>query len=161
MNIVKKIMDTIKPPEVEKREEIDHWSGRNLSNRNIYCEIKWNQNEQKLWIYRYNNATNISDKSDLLTFPRNPVPSLQLHIPVIVHYVNWKKLLQQSLSLKEYTIEFNNYMSDAKMYTVLMVAFTKKNKRIVDTFASTPIEYINPDELLQNIIAFLTFANKK
>jgi hypothetical protein len=149
----------------KKKEEIvpsDMLYGINRVNRYISCKIEWADKENVLYMSRHNLMTNKHDRSDLMTFPANPIPSLQLQIPTIVYYTYWKKLLLTKYSnLIAYTIEFGYYMTDAKMYTVIMSATTSKNKQICDSFASTPKEYIPPDDLLSNIMAFLDFANKK
>lgn len=159
MGVLDTIKGLIKPKDIEKIEDLDKWYGVNMQNRYLKCKIKWNSSEKKLWIYRYNDRIDKNDKSDLLTFPRNPTPSIALQIPVIIHYVNWKKLLNQKFKLKDYEIEFNNYMTDIYMYTVIMIAHNKNGKQICDSFSSSKNEYVDPDTLLNNIISFLKFAD--
>ena len=158
MNIIGVIIKKFKKKEIVKEKPITR---KSLVNTKIYCRIKWNMKENKLWFYRHNDLVDVSDKSELISFPRNPVPSTKLFMPVIIHYTAWRKLLDRDFNLKEYTIEFSNFMSDVNIYSVLMIAVNKKNKEIIDSFTSTKSEYVDPRELLTNIITFLEFAGKK
>jgi hypothetical protein len=131
-----------------------------MVNKFIYSEIVWDNVTKIYTINRYNNYNNTHDSFPLKEVATHSYSPNGLRTPLILPEVYWPFLLKKMYTLKSFRIEFSNYSTKIDNYTVLMTAIQLSGKQVVDGFSSTTLTFVGPQVLVENIDAFLSFAEK-
>jgi hypothetical protein len=146
----------------KKEETKTDYSGElSPMDKYIGCSIIW-EKEKDLVLKRYNIMDKIEDTINLSNYSQNPRGNrYKMRTPPIIHEIDWPYFLKMyKFNLKTWEIKFSNY-SNINNYSVIMKTINTKNILTTDGFNSTERMSVNRIIFIENLVAFLKFAENR